>query len=61
MKYICKSSTCAIALSNAAFPASMNCPVCLQPLIEQQESAAISNEDELLIGSLPYVMLNMEK
>jgi hypothetical protein len=34
MPYTCTTPTCAIALSKAAFPVAMNCPVCAQPLVE---------------------------
>ena len=54
--YICQNSTCAIAISKAAFPVSMNCPVCQQVLIEIIEKPLLSKEDELLISNLPYVI-----
>jgi uncharacterized protein YbaR (Trm112 family) len=34
----------------------MNCPVCQQPLVKINEEALISEEDEQLIASLPYVI-----
>ncbi len=34
LPYTCTTPTCAIALSKAAFPVAMNCPVCAQPLVE---------------------------
>ena len=56
MKFICQNPTCAIAISKAAFPAAMNCPVCAQALVELVESNELSAEDENLIASLPYVI-----
>jgi tetratricopeptide (TPR) repeat protein len=55
-KYICKSHTCAIAISKAAFPVIRNCPVCQQALSEEIENFSISEVDELLIAQLPYVI-----
>lgn len=54
--YICSTSTCAIATSKASFPVDMNCPVCQQPLSLVEERSALSDEDEQLIVSLPYVI-----
>jgi hypothetical protein len=54
--YICKNTSCAIAISKAAFPVAMNCPVCQQALIELIEKPLLSEEDELLISNLPYVI-----
>jgi len=56
MSFICKNTTCAIAISKAAFPVPMNCPVCQQSLVELKETPLISEEDEQLIASLPYVI-----
>ena len=56
MSYICQNPTCAIAISKAAFPVPMNCPVCQQPLVELIEDSLLSEEDEKLIASLPYVI-----
>ncbi|MFN4878835.1 MAG: tetratricopeptide repeat protein [Flavobacteriia bacterium] len=55
-EYICNTPSCAIALSKASFPVSMNCPVCQQALIEFIEKPLLSEEDELLISNLPYVI-----
>ncbi|MEN9303509.1 MAG: hypothetical protein RL264_1938 [Bacteroidota bacterium] len=55
-KFICVTTDCAIALSKAAFPTLMNCPVCLQSLKEVSENAEISDLDENLISGLPYVI-----
>ena len=49
MKFICQNPTCAIAISKAAFPDAMNCPVCAQALVELVESNELSAEDENLI------------
>jgi len=56
MKFICQTQTCAIAISKAAFPASMACPVCSKALVELIDSNELSEEDENLIASLPYVI-----
>ena len=56
MKFICQNPTCAIAISKAAFPAAMNCPVCAQALVELIESNELNDEEENLIASLPYVI-----
>jgi tetratricopeptide (TPR) repeat protein len=55
-KFICVTTDCAIAISKAAFPTLMNCPVCQQSLIEVSENAVISDLDENLISGLPYVI-----
>ncbi len=55
-EYICSTPSCAIALSKAAFPVSMNCPVCQQALTELIEKPLLSEEDEQLISNLPYVI-----
>jgi hypothetical protein len=47
MSFTCQNSTCAIALSKAAFPVAMNCPVCQQPLVELKEPSSVSYEDEI--------------
>jgi len=54
--YICKNTSCALAISKAAFPVVMNCPVCQQALIEVIERTELSEEDELLVSNLPYVI-----
>ena len=54
--YICKNTSCALAISKAAFPVAMNCPVCQQALIEVIERTELSEEDELLVSNLPYVI-----
>lgn len=56
MPFICQNPTCAIAISKAAFPVLMNCPVCQQPLVELKAESLISEQDEKLIASLPYVI-----
>ncbi len=56
MKYICQTPTCAIAISKAAFPSAMACPVCSAALFELIESNELPEEDEKLIASLPYVI-----
>jgi len=56
MSFICQNNTCAIAISKATFPVATNCPVCQQPLVELIDSSLLSQEDELLIASLPYVI-----
>lgn len=55
-EYICNTPSCAIALSKASFPVSMNCPVCQQALTELIEKPLLSEEDEQLISNLPYVI-----
>jgi hypothetical protein len=54
--YICKNTSCALAISKAAFPVAMNCPVCQTPLEEKLDSIELSSEDLELINSLPYVI-----
>lgn len=56
MYYTCQNPTCAIAISKATFPVPINCPVCQQPLVELKEDSLLSEEDEKLIASLPYVI-----
>ena len=56
MIFSCNNSNCAICISKATFPLEMNCPVCQQPLVELSESPLLSEEDEKLIASLPYVI-----
>jgi tetratricopeptide (TPR) repeat protein len=57
MPYTCATPTCAIALSKAAFPVAMNCPVCAQPLVEATPAAPVLDEaDRTLIDSLPYMI-----
>jgi tetratricopeptide (TPR) repeat protein len=55
-EYICNTPSCAISLSKASFPVSMNCPVCQLALTELIEKPLLSEEDELLISNLPYVI-----
>lgn len=55
-EFTCSTPTCAISLSKAAFPVQMNCPVCQQALSEVIEKSLLSDEDELLISNLPYVI-----
>ena len=55
-EFICTTSTCAISLSNAAFPVQMKCPVCQQELTEAIEKPLLSQEEEHLISNLPYVI-----
>ena len=55
-KYTCQNSICAIAISKAAFPVAMNCPVCQIPLEEKLDILELSPEDTTLINSLPYVI-----
>lgn len=55
-QYICNTPNCAISLSKAAFPVSMNCPVCQQELTEAIEKPLLSQEEEHLISNLPYVI-----
>ena len=57
MSFICQNPTCAIAISKAAFPVPMNCPVCQQPLVELKEAPLLSEEDEKLIMYLYFSML----
>jgi len=56
MSYTCLNTTCAIALSKATFPVAMNCPVCQMPLQEVAEPSGISEADEQLISTIPYVI-----
>jgi tetratricopeptide (TPR) repeat protein len=56
MSYTCLNTSCAIALSKATFPVAMNCPVCQMPLQEMAELSGLSEADEQLISTLPYVI-----
>jgi hypothetical protein len=56
MTYICSTANCAIALSNATFPVVMNCPVCQNPLVANNDSTELTKEDIALINYLPYVI-----
>lgn len=56
MTYICSTANCAIALSNATFPVVINCPVCQNPLVANNDSTELTKEDIALINSLPYVI-----
>ena len=53
-QFICQTPSCAIAISKAEFPVTMNCPVCQTPLTEAVKS--LSQKDLDLIASLPYVI-----
>ncbi len=55
-QFVCETSSCAIAISKAAFPVKMNCPVCQKQLSLITEFSALSEYDEQLIESLPYVI-----
>ena len=54
MSFICQTPSCAIAISKAEFPVTMNCPVCQTLLSEVFE--LLPQEDINLIASLPYVI-----
>ena len=54
--FTCKNTSCALSISKATFPIAMNCPVCQNPLIENNNSINLSPEDLVLIDSLPYVI-----
>ncbi|MHA8067580.1 tetratricopeptide repeat protein [Aquirufa sp. ROCK2-A2] len=56
MKYICSNQSCPISISKASFPVAMNCPVCQNPLYEEIIKSAISEDEQLLISKLPYVI-----
>jgi tetratricopeptide (TPR) repeat protein len=62
MLYTCQNNTCAIALSKQEFAKQLfdilngKCPGCQQPLVELNEASLLSEEDEQLIASLPYVI-----
>jgi len=53
-QFICQTPSCAIAISKAEFPVSMNCPLCQTPLTEAVKS--LTQKDLDLIASLPYVI-----
>jgi len=53
VKYICQTSGCIIAFSQATFPAMMNCPMCNQTLKTPNE---LSDLDTELINKLPYII-----
>jgi len=55
-QYVCVTPSCAIGISKATFPTAMNCPVCQVPLTLQTNESILSEEDEQLIASLPYVI-----
>ena len=55
-QFICQTPSCALALSKASFPISMNCPVCQTPLEEKSDIINLSPDDVALINSLPYVI-----
>ncbi len=62
MPFICQNPTCDIAISKQEFVKQLydvlkgKCPVCQQPLVELIESPLLSEQDEKLIASLPYVI-----
>jgi tetratricopeptide (TPR) repeat protein len=56
MSFICQNITCSIAIIKANIPDPGNCPVCQQPLVELTQSPLLSDQDEKLITSLPYVI-----
>jgi tetratricopeptide (TPR) repeat protein len=56
MNFLCSNQTCAISISKASFPISMNCPVCQNPLQEEVIESTISLDEQLLISQLPYVI-----
>jgi tetratricopeptide (TPR) repeat protein len=56
MNFFCSNQTCAISISKASFPISMNCPVCQNPLQEEVIESTISLDEQLLISQLPYVI-----
>jgi len=56
MNFFCNNQTCAISISKASFPISMNCPVCQNPLQEEVIESTISLDEQLLISQLPYVI-----
>lgn len=56
MNYLCKNPSCTIAISKAAFPVAMNCPVCQNPLQVVEEITLLSEVDEQLLNNLPYVI-----
>ena len=43
MQFVCKNTSCALAISKAAFPVAMNCPVCQIPLEEKIRNSRIVN------------------
>ena len=54
--YFCTTDNCAIALSKATFPVAMNCPVCHTPLQLAQSEYVLSEQEQTMIDSLPYVI-----
>ena len=54
--YFCTTDNCAIALSKATFPVAMNCPVCQTPLQLAQSESVLSEQEQTMIDSLPYVI-----
>jgi tetratricopeptide (TPR) repeat protein len=64
MSFICQNPTCAIAISKQEFAKQLydvlngNCPGpgCQQPLVELKVEPLLSEDDEQLIASLPYVI-----
>ena len=53
MQFHCATSGCAIALSGAAFPAPMPCPVCQQPLSSASSEPSAKSE---LVDALPTLL-----
>ncbi len=62
MSFTCQNPTCAIAISKQDFAKQLydvlngKCPGCQQPLVELKVVPLLSEEDEKLIASLPYVI-----
>ncbi|MDC3308989.1 tetratricopeptide repeat protein [Crocinitomicaceae bacterium] len=54
--FICQTPGCAIAISKASFPAEMPCPVCQKKLVVELSESSISDEENELIASLPYLI-----
>ena len=52
----CQTPGCAIAISKASFPAEMPCPVCQKKLVIELPESSISDEENELIASLPYLI-----
>lgn len=54
--FTCQTPDCAIAISKASFPLEMPCPVCQKKLVVELPESSISDEENELIGSLPYLI-----
>jgi len=61
MSYICQNNTCAIAISKAAFPVPMNCPVCQQPLVQAAELINDDFEKSSTFREISEVLVNLDK